>query len=70
MILLNKQYSLQKITSNKNLTLKKLTYNNLTLDNDFSRTTFTNSNNITEGNYLNIIDSSNFYNSNYFIPTT
>ena len=70
MILLNKQYSLQKITSNKNLTLKKLRHNNLTLYNDFSRTTFTNSNNITEGNYLNIIDSSNFYNSNYFIPTT
>jgi len=70
---LNKQYSLQKKTSNKKLTLKKLTYNNLTLDKEdnlFNRTTFTNSNNITEGNYLNTIDSSNFYDSNYFIPTT
>ena len=70
---LNKQYSLQKKTSNKNLTLKKLTHNNLTLDKEdnlFNRTTFTNSNNITEGNYLNTIDSSNFYDSNYFIPTT
>jgi len=70
---LNKQYSLQKKTSNKKLTLKKLTYNNLTLDKEdnlFNRTTFTNSNNITEGNYLNTLDSSNFYDSNYFIPTT
>ena len=70
---LNKQYSLQKKTSNKKLTLKKLTYNNLTLDKEdnlFNRTTFTNSNSITEGNYLNTIDSSNFYDSNYFIPTT
>ena len=74
---LNKQYSLQKKISIKNLTLKKLKHSNLTLDNDFSkedklfnRTTFTRSNNITEGNYLNTIDSSNFYDSNYFIPTT
>ena len=70
---LNKQYSLQKKTSNKKLTLKKLTYNNLTSDKEdnlFNRTTFTNSNNITEGNYLNTLDSSNFYDSNYFIPTT
>jgi len=70
---LNKQYSLQKKTSNKKLTLKKLTYNNLTLDKEdnlFDRTTFTNSNNMTEGNYLNTLDSSNFYDSNYFIPTT
>ena len=70
---LNKQYSLQKKTSTKKLTLKKLTYNNLTLDKEdnlFNRTTFTNSNNITEGNYLNTIDSSNFYDSNYIIPTT
>ena len=68
---LNKQYSLQKKT------LKKLKYSNLTLDTDFSkrdnlfnRTTFTRSNNTTEGNYLNTLDSSNFYDSNYFIPTT
>ncbi len=68
---LNKQYSLQKKT------LKKLKYSNLTLDTDFSkrdnlfnRTTFTRSNNSTEGNYLNTLDSSNFYDSNYFIPTT
>ena len=70
---LNKQYSLQKKTSNKKLTLKNLAHNNLTLDKEdnlFNRTTFTNSNNITEGNYLNTIDSSNFYDSNYFIPTT
>ena len=68
---LNKQYFLQKKT------LKKLKYSNLTLDTDFSkrdnlfnRTTFTRSNNTTEGNYLNTLDSSNFYDSNYFIPTT
>ena len=70
---LNKQYSLQKKTSNKKLTLKNLAHNNLTLDKEdnlFNRTTFTNSNNITEGNYLNTLDSSNFYDSNYFIPTT
>ena len=74
---LNKQYSLQKKNSNKKMTLKKLKYSNLTLNNDFSKedslfnkTTFTRSNNITEGNYLNTLDSSNFYDSDYFIPNT
>jgi len=78
---LNKQYNIQKkIAVSKNTTLKKLKNKHLTLNelnNEvseknklFNRQTFFRTNNITEGNYLNTIDSSNFYDSNYIIPTT
>ena len=78
---LNKQYTIQKkISLNKKTTLKKLKNKHLTLntlnteisqkDKLFNRKTFIRGNNITEGNYLNTIDSTNFYDSNYIIPTT
>ena len=74
---LNKQYILQKRLSSKKTSLKKLKNKYLTLENDFSqnernlnRTTLNKLNNKTETNYLKTFDSSNFYDTNYFVPQT
>ena len=74
---LNEQYILQKKLSSKKTSLKKLKNKYLTLENDFSqnernlnRTTLNKLNNITETNYLKAFDSSNFYDTNYFVPQT
>ena len=74
---LNEQYILQKKLSSKKTSLKKLKNKYLTLENDFSqnernlnRTTLNKLNNITETNYLKTFDSSNFYDTNYFVPQT
>ena len=74
---LNEQYILQKKLSSKKTSLKKLKNNYLTLENDFSqnernlnRTTLNKLNNKTETNYLKTFDSSNFYDTNYFVPQT
>ena len=74
---LNEQYILQKKLSSKKTSLKKLKNKYLTLENDFSqnernlnRTTLNKLNNKTETNYLKTFDSSNFYDTNYFVPQT
>ena len=74
---LNEQYILQKKLSSKKTSLKKLKNKYLTLENDFSqnernlnRTTLNKLNNKTEMNYLKTFDSSNFYDTNYFVPQT
>ena len=74
---LNEQYILQKRLSSKKTSLKKLKNKYLTLENDFSqnernlnRTTLNKLNNKTETNYLKTFDSSNFYDTNYFVPQT
>ena len=74
---LNEQYTLQKKLSSKKTSLKKLKNKYLTLENDFSqnernlnRTTLNKLNNKTETNYLKTFDSSNFYDTNYFVPQT
>lgn len=74
---LNEQYILQKKLSSKKTSLKKLKNEYLTLENDFSqnernlnRTTLNKLNNKTETNYLKTFDSSNFYDTNYFVPQT
>jgi hypothetical protein len=74
---LNEQYILQKKLSSKKTSLKKLKNKYLTLENDFSqnernlnRTTLNKLNNKTEANYLKTFDSSNFYDTNYFVPQT
>ena len=67
---LNDQYNYQKkLKQNKNKKkLKKLTNNNQ--NKTFNSISFNERSNLTEENYLNSIDSSNFYDSNYFIPQT
>jgi hypothetical protein len=74
---LNEQYILQKKLLSKKTSLKKLKNKYLTLENDFSqnernlnRTTLNKLNNKTETNYLKTFDSSNFYDTNYFVPQT
>ena len=74
---LNEQYILQKKLSSKKTSLKKLKNKYLTLENDFSqnernlnRTTLNKLDNKTETNYLKTFDSSNFYDTNYFVPQT